>query len=187
MDEEVQMYLDDAKERMEKALEHLDKVLGKLRAGKATPNLLADVMVDYYGSMTPLSQVSNISTPDGQTIRVQPWEKGMIEPIEKAIMSANLGFNPANNGEAVIINVPPLTEERRISLVKQVKAEGEDAKVSIRSARRDANEGLKGLKKDGLSEDAEKGAQDEVQEMTNTYSDKIDKLIEQKEEEIMTV
>ncbi len=187
MNEEVQMFLDDAKDRMNKAVDHLDKVLSKLRAGKATPHLVSDVMVDYYGSMTPLSQVSNVNTPDGQTIRIQPWEKSMIEAIEKAIMSANLGFNPMNNGEAVIINVPPLTEERRRDLVKQVKKESEDAKVSIRNARRDANEEFKKMKKEGLAEDEEKVAQDKVQELTDDYIKKVDELVEVKEKEIMTV
>ncbi len=187
MNEEVQMFMDDAKERMEKSIDHLDHVLGKLRAGKASPQLLADVKVDYYGAITPLSQVSNINTPDGQTIRVQPWEKNMIVPIEKAIMNANLGFNPSNNGEAVIINVPPLTEERRKELVKQVKKESEDAKVSVRNARRDANEEFKKLKNEGLSEDEEKRAEEKVQELTNKYIEKIEELIEIKEKEIMTV
>lgn len=187
MNEEVQMFLDDAKERMKNSVSHLDKVLGKLRAGKATPNLLEDVKVEYYGAVTPLNQVSNINTPDGQTIRVQPWEKSMIEPIEKAIMAANLGFNPSNNGEAVIINVPALTEERRKELVKQVKKESEDAKVSIRNARRDTNEEFKKLKKEGLSEDEEKRAEEEVQEMTDKYIKKVDEIVEAKEKEIMTV
>ncbi len=187
MNEEVQMFLDDAKDRMKNAVDHLDKVLSKLRAGKATPHLVSDVMVDYYGSMTPLSQVSNVSTPDGQTIRIQPWEKSMIEPIEKAIMSANLGFNPMNNGEAVMINVPPLTEERRRDLVKQVKKESEDAKVSVRNARRDANDEFKKMKKEGLAEDEEKVAQDNVQDLHDEFIKKVDELIDEKEKEIMTV
>ncbi|ALO15968.1 Vegetative protein 12B [Salinivirga cyanobacteriivorans] len=187
MNEEVQMFMDDAKERMENAVKHLDQVLGKLRAGKASPQLLADVKVDYYGATTPLSQVSNINTPDGQTIRVQPWEKNMIEPIEKAIMNANLGFNPSNNGEAVIINVPPLTEERRKELVKQVKKESEDAKVSIRNARRDANDEFKKLKNEGLSEDEEKRAEEKVQDLTNQHIEKVEELIDAKEAEIMKV
>jgi ribosome recycling factor len=187
MNEEVQMFLDEAKERMAKAISHLDHVLGKLRAGKASPNLLGDVKVEYYGSLTPLSQVSTVSTPDGQTIRVQPWEKNMLGEIQKAIMNANLGFNPSNNGEAVIISVPPLTEERRKDLTKQVKVEGEDAKVSIRNARRDANEEFKKLKKEGLSEDEEKRAQDLVQELTDKYNKIVDEHLVVKEKEIMTV
>src|SRR5690606_32548681 len=127
-----------------------------IRAGKASPRMLDGVLVDYYGSMTALNQVSNISTPDARTIAVQPWEKSMIAPIEKAIMNANLGFNPDNNGEIIRINVPPLTEERRRNLSKQVSQEGEKAKISIRSARKDANESLKKLLKEGLSEDLEK-------------------------------
>ena len=185
--EEVKIFLDDAEDRMKKAIDHLDKVLAKLRAGKATPTLLNDVMVDYYGSMTPLSQVANINTPDARTIRVQPWEKTMIGAIEKAIMNANLGFNPSNNGEAVLINVPALTEERRKDLAKQVNNEGEEARVSIRNARRDTNEELKKLKKDGLSEDEEKRGQDNVQELTDKFIKIVEEHIEAKEKEIMTI
>lgn len=187
MDEEVQMFIDDATERMKKAINHLDSILAKLRAGKASVNLLDDVKVDYYGTVTSLSQVANVGVPDGQTIRVQPWEKNMIAPIEKAILVANLGFNPSNNGEAIIISVPPLTEERRRDLVKQVKSEGEDAKVSIRNARRDANEEFKKMKKDGLSEDMEKRAQDEIQALTTQYNKTVDERIEEKEKDIMTI
>ena len=187
MEEEVQLFLDDAKERMEKSIEHLNRELAKIRAGKASPSILDAVSVDYYGTPTPLSRVSNISVPDARTLRVQPWEKNMIGPIEKAIMKANLGLNPSNNGEVVIINIPVLTEERRRDLVKQVKAEGENAKVSIRSIRRDTNEELKKLQKDGMSEDAEKDAEDQVQELTNKYNKLIEDYIEQKETDIMTI
>jgi ribosome recycling factor len=141
-------------------------------------------MVDYYGSQTPLSQVSNINTPDARTISVQPWEKSLLQEIETAIMHANLGFNPMNNGEMVIINVPPLTEERRIELVKQASAETEEAKISIRSARQEANKEIKNL---DISEDREKNAEIDIQEMTDNYSDKVDALLQAKEAEIMKV
>lgn len=187
MDEEVQMIIDDAKERMQKAIAHLDSILAKLRAGKASVNLLDDVKVEYYGTVSPLSQVANVSVPDAQTIRVQPWDKSMINPIEKAILVANLGFNPSNNGDAIIIAVPPLTEERRRDLVKQVKSEGEDAKVSIRNARRDANEEFKKMKKDGLSEDEEKKSVDIIQDLTTKYNKVVDERVEAKEIDIMKV
>ena len=187
MEEEVQLFLDDAKERMEKSIVHLNRELAKIRAGKASPSILETVSVDYYGTTTPLSRVSNISVPDARTLRVQPWEKSMIDPIEKAIMKANLGLNPSNNGEVVIINIPVLTEERRLDLVKQVKAEGENAKVSVRSIRRDTNEELKKLQKDGMSEDAEKNAEDQVQELTNKYNKLVEDYLEQKETDIMTI
>ena len=149
--------------------------------------MLDGLMVDYYGSMTPLNQVSNINTPDARTIAIQPWEKAMIAPIEKAIINANLGFNPDNNGEVVRINVPPLTEERRRTLTKQVSQEGENAKVSLRSARKDANEALKKLLKNGLSEDLEKDAEAEVQELTNKFSKEVDRLLEEQNREILTI
>jgi len=141
-------------------------------------------MVEYYGNMTPLSQMSNINTPDGRTLSVQPWEKQMIPQIETAIMNANLGFNPMNNGEMVIINVPPLTEERRKQLVKQAKAEAEDAKVSIRSARQEANKEVKALE---ISEDLEKNAEIDIQELTDEFSNKVDRILEVKEAEIMKI
>lgn len=187
MEEEVQLFLDDAKERMAKAIEHLKKELSKIRAGKATPSILDVVSVDYYGTLTPLSRISNISSPDARTLRVQPWEKSMIDPIEKAIMKANLGLNPSNNGEVVIINIPVLTEERRRDLAKQVKVEGENAKVSIRSVRRETNEELKKLQKEGMSEDFEKDAEADVQELTNKYNKLVDDYLEQKEKDIMTI
>mgnify|MGYP001324896642 CR=1 FL=1 len=166
-------------------LQHLDKELLKIRAGRANPAMLEGVMVEYYGSMSPLSQVSNVSTPDARTLSVQPWEKALIPEIEKAIMNANLGFNPQNNGEVVIINIPPLTEDRRRELVKRAKAEGEEAKVSIRSARKDANDMLKDL--DGISEDLVKDAEERVQALTNKNVTKVDSAIEVKEAEIMKV
>lgn len=187
MEEEVELIIEVCKEKMEAAIDHLENELVHIRAGKASPRMLDGVMVEYYGSMTPINQVSNISTPDARTIAVQPWEKSMIAPIEKAIMNANLGFNPDNNGEIIRINVPPLTEERRRNLSKQVSQEGEKAKVSIRSARKDANESLKKLLKEGLSEDLEKVAEADVQEMTNGYGKKVDGLLEEKNQEILTI
>ena len=184
MSEEVKFILDSTKESMDASIDHLQKALTKIRAGKASPMMLSTVMVEYYGSQTPLAQVSNINTPDARTISVQPWEKGMLTEIETAIMNANLGFNPMNNGEMVIINVPPLTEERRLQLAKQAKSEAEDAKVSIRSARQDANKELKAL---DTSEDLLSNAEVDVQELTNTYGDKVDAILSAKEAEIMKV
>ena len=184
MNEEVDFILQATKESMDRAISHLEKELVKIRAGKASPSMLSSVMVEYYGNMTPLSQVSNINTPDGRTISVQPWEKSMIPEIESAIMNANLGFNPMNNGEMVIINVPPLTEERRKQLVKQAKSEAEDAKVSVRSARQEANKEIKAL---DISEDLEKNAEIDIQELTDDYTARIDKILEVKEGEIMKV
>lgn len=184
MNEEVTFILDSTKENMQNALSHLEKELVKIRAGKASPSMLSSVMVEYYGNMTPLSQMSNINTPDGRTLSVQPWEKQMIPQIETAILNSNLGFNPMNNGEMVIINVPPLTEERRKQLVKQAKAEAEDAKVSIRSARQEANKEVKALE---VSEDLEKNAEIDIQELTNEFSNRVDRILEVKEAEIMKV
>ena len=187
MEEEVQLVIDVAAEKMESTVKHLDIEMGKIRAGKANPAMLDGLLVDYYGTNTPLTQVSNVSTPDAKTIAIQPWEKTMIEPIEKAILAANLGLNPMNNGEIVRINIPALTEERRIELVKQVKNECENARISIRGARRDANDEFKKLQKDGLSEDNAKDKEIEVQNLTNKYSEKIEELLKVKESDIMTV
>ena len=187
MQEEVQMILDICRERMEHAITHLDKELVNIRAGKASPRMLDSVMVEYYGSMVPVAQVSNINTPDARTIAIQPWEKTMIRPIEKAIINSNLGFNPDNNGEFIRINVPAPTEQRRKDMVKTVNHEGEVAKVSLRSARKDANDNLKKLLKDGLSEDLEKDAEDKVQGMVNDFSKKIDKMLDDKNVEILTI
>jgi len=184
MNEEVNFVIDSAQESMDAAIAHLEKELVKIRAGKASPAMLSSVMVEYYGSQTPLSQVSNINTPDARTISVQPWEKNMLHEIETAIMNANLGFNPMNNGDYVIINVPPLTEERRIQLVKQAKAEAEDAKIGVRSARQEANKEIKNLE---ISEDLEKNAIIDIQELTNKYVQMIDDILEVKEAEIMKV
>ncbi|WP_298473745.1 ribosome recycling factor [uncultured Maribacter sp.] len=185
MNEEIQFILDSTKESMDAAMLHLEKAFLKIRAGKASPAMLASVMVDYYGSQTPLGQVANVNTPDARTITVQPWEKNMLQEIEKAIMIANLGFNPMNNGDSIIINVPPLTEERRKDLAKQAKAEAEDAKVSIRSARQDANKEIKNL--EGASDDLKKNAEADVQELTDTFTKKTDSFLALKEAEIMKV
>ncbi len=187
MTEEVNFHLDVAKEQMQEAISHLENVLGKIRAGKANPQMLRTVKVDYYGVLTPLAQAANVSTPDAQTIAVQPFDKGLIAEIEQAIVDANLGFNPSNNGEKVIINVPPLTEDRRRDLVKQAKVEIENAKVSVRNIRQKANDEMKKLGKDGLSEDMVRDAEASVQELTNTYSAKIHVVYTAKEAEIMTV
>ncbi len=185
--EEIEFILDSTKESMEGSITHLEKSFVNIRAGKASPTMLGSVFVDYYGSQTPLSQVSKISVPDARTITLQPFEKNMLHSIEKAIMIANLGFNPMNNGDIIIISVPPLTEERRRDLAKQAKSEAEDAKIGIRSARKDANTDIKKLEKDGTSEDVCKSAEDDVQNLTNAYIRKIDELLVEKEAEIMKV
>ena len=185
MNEDIQFILDTAKEAMDNAIKHLKKQFVNIRAGKASPAMLGSVMVDYYGVQTPLNQVANVNTPDGRTITVQPWEKSMLQEIERGITYANLGFNPMNNGETVIINVPPLTEERRRNLAKQAKAEAEDAKVSIRTARKDANNEIKKL--DDVSEDLKSNAEIDIQEMTDNYVTQVDDLFSVKEKEIMTV
>ena len=187
MNEEAELVYEMAKEKMDKAVEHLDTELNRIRAGKANTHILDGIVVDYYGTPTPLSQVSNISTPDGKTIAIQAWEKSMIDPIEKAIQNSNVGITPINNGEIIRLIIPPLTEERRIQLVKHVKAEGENARVSLRNSRRDANEEYKQMLKDGASEDEIKRAEDSIQKLTQEYSDKIDKVVELKEEDIMTI
>ena len=187
MEEEIQFLLDVTIEKMEKAISHLDKELVGIRAGKADPNMLSTITVDYYGSETPLTQVANVNTPDARTISIQPWEKAMIGPIEKAIQLANIGLNPVNNGEVIHLNIPILTEERRKELVKQAKSEGENAKISIRNARRDANDELKKMKKDGLSEDVEKDTEEEVQKLTDKYIKMVDERIEKKEADILTI
>ena len=182
--EDIEFVLDTAKEAMDNAMKHLEKQLVNIRAGKASPAMLGSVMVDYYGSQTPLSQVANVNTPDGRTITVQPWEKSMLQEIERGIMIANIGFNPMNNGETIIINVPPLTEERRRDLAKQAKTETEDAKVGVRNARKDANNEIK---KVDVSEDLQKNAEIDVQALTDTYVKRIDDILSAKEKEIMTV
>lgn len=185
--EDIELILSMAKDSMQAAIDHLIKELAKIRAGKAHPSMLDGLFVDYYGASTPLNQVSNVNTPDARTISIQPWEKAMLDPIEKAIMAANLGLNPQNNGELIMINVPPLTEERRKQLVKQTKSEGEDAKVSIRNARKDANDEIKRLQKESISDDLAKSAEERVQKLTDSFSKRVDDLLEIKEKDIMTV
>ena len=187
MQEEVDFVLEHTEEKMNAAIAHLEKELLHIRAGKASPAMLDGVMVDYYGNMTFLNKIANISTPDARTVAIQPWEKAIIPAIEKAILNANLGFNPSNNGELIRINVPVLTEERRRLLVRQASQEGEVAKVSIRTVRKDANESLKKLQKEGLSEDLEKDAENIVQKMTNDFGIKIENLVKAKEKDIMTI
>jgi ribosome recycling factor len=183
--EDIDMIIDMSTEQMDKSITRLEKNLLKIRAGRANPSMLDSVKLEYYGSLTPLSQVSNINTPDARTLSVQPWEKNMISEIEKAIMNAGLGLNPQNNGEVVIINIPPLTEERRKDLVKSARAEGEDSKIGIRSARKEANDEIKSL--DGISEDVIKDAETRVQAITDKYSKKIDDILDKKEADILQV
>jgi len=187
MSEELEFCFDEATEQMSNTIEHLKNVLGKIRAGRANSNMLSSVMVDYYGAATPLSQVGNISTPDARTLTISAWEKSMLDPIAKGVMNANLGLNPQNNGEMIIISIPPLTEERRRELVKQAKVEIEDCKVGLRNARKSANTTIKSLVKDGLSEDAGKDAEAKIQDMVGKYTIKAEELLKEKEKQIMTV
>lgn len=184
MTEEIKFLLDSAEESMNKAMSHLEKQFLNIRAGKASPAMLGSVMVEYYGAQTPLTQVANINTADARTLSVQPWEKSLIPEIEKGILKANLGFNPMNNGESIIINIPPLTEERRRDLVKVAKAEAEDAKVSVRNDRKNANSEAKDLE---LTEDLQKIVEADIQKLTDKYIERIDTLLIAKEKEIMTV
>lgn len=183
----MELILGAAEESMDKALEHLDYELGKIRAGKANPHVLDDVKVEYFGAPTPLNQVANVSVPDPRTIAVKPWEKSMIGPIEKAIMAANLGLNPDNNGEMIRIMIPPLTEERRRDLAKMAKRTCEDTKIAIRNIRRDAIEDLKKLKKDGLGEDLQKDKEGEIQKLHDVHVKNVDEMYAAKEKDIMTV
>ncbi len=187
MNEDLQDIFELAKEEMQETIAYLKKKLASLRAGKANIHMLDGIKVDYYGTVTPLNQVANVNTPDAQTITIQPWEKSMLSVIEKEIMKANLGFNPINKGEVLFISVPPLTEERRRDLVKSVKSEEENSKISIREARRNTLDEIKKLKNDGLPEDDERRAQDKVQEITDDFVKKVEELIKEKEKEIMTV
>ncbi len=187
MSELIKKQVNDAKASMEKAIAHTDSELNKIRAGKASPSMLDDIVVEYYGTPTPLSQVGSVNTPDARTIVIQPWEKSLLGPIEKAIMEANLGVNPQNDGVIIRINVPPLTEERRRDLVKKAKAEAESGKVAVRNIRKDANEKIKKLKSEGVSEDEIKTGEAEVQKLTDSYIVKVDQLADAKEKDIMTV
>jgi ribosome recycling factor len=183
--EELELYLDDAREQMNKAINHVASELAKIRAGKANPSMLDGIMVSYYGAMSPLNQVSSITTPEARTIFIKPWEKGLIQEIEKAIMVANLGLTPQNDGQQVIINIPIMTEERRKQLVKQVGQECEHGKVSVRAIRKETNEALKKVK--GVSEDDVKNAEEIVQKLTDESILKIEAQMKKKEVEIMTV
>ena len=184
MNEELNFIIDSAKELMQNAITHLEKELRNIRAGKASPSMIGSVTVDYYGSQVPLTQVANVGTMDAHTITVQPWEKNMLHEIEKAIMIANLGFNPMNNGEIIIINVPVLTEERRKQLSKQAKAEAETAKVSIRNDRREA---MNEIKKTDASEDMKTNAEVDIQNLTDKYIEIVDEHYKIKDQEIMKV
>ena len=185
MSEDLEIIFDLAKDSMSNAISHLEKKLLNIRAGKANPNMLTNVFVDYYGTSTPISQVANVNTPDGRTLIIQPWDKSMLQEIEKGIEVANLGFNPMNNGENIIINVPVLTEERRRELVKQAKIEIEEAKIAIRNARKDANNEIK--KSEDLSEDLKKNSELDIQEITDKNINKADLIFEKKQAEIMTL
>lgn len=187
MTDELELIKEEAEEKMEKAIKHLEYELSHLRAGRANPLLLDGIHVDYYGTSTPLSQVSNINTPDAKSILIQPWEKNMLSVIEKAILAANIGMTPINNGEVIRINVPPLTEERRHQLVKQVKQDGETAKISVRTSRKWFLDELRNLLKEGLPEDEEKNGEKIIQEITDRHILRVDKIMETKEREILTV
>jgi ribosome recycling factor len=186
-DADVKKLLDEVKANMQKALEHYEYELSKIRAGKASPMILEGLNAEAYGTMTPLNQLGNISTPDSRTITIQPWDASVLHAIERAIMMANIGLTPQNDGKIIRLNIPPLTEERRKDLVKQTKNEAEECRISLRTARREANEKVKKMLKDGLPEDAAKNAETSIQNILNEYSAKVDKHIEVKEKEIMTV
>lgn len=187
MEEEIELYLDDAKENMEKALEHLVGQLSKIRAGKAMPSMLDGLKIEYYGSLSPINQVASVNTPDARTLVISPWEKNIIPEIERAIINSDLGLNPQNDGDIIRLNIPALTEERRKDLVRQAKGEAESTRVRIRSIRKDTNDELKKLQKDGASEDAVKGAESSVQDLTDSYVKKVEDLVDAKEKDIMTV
>ena len=184
---DVNHYLNPAEEKMEMAVEYLDEALAHISAGKANPKILDGIRVDYYGSAAPISNVANVSVPDARTITITPWEKSMFKVIEKAIINSELGITPENNGEIIRISIPPLTEERRKALVKQSKNEAEQAKISVRNARRDAIEGLKKAIKDGMPEDIEKDAEAKVQKLHDRYMKRIEDVFAAKEKEILTV
>jgi ribosome recycling factor len=187
MTEDLSFILEEARESMKKAINHLETELIKIRAGKANPTMLDGIMADYYGNPTPINQVANISAMDARTLTVQPWEKNMLQPIQRAIIAANMGINPQNDGNSIRLYLPPLTEERRKELVKRCNAEGEQAKIAIRNIRRDSIEQIKKLEKDGLSEDAAKDAEADMQELTNNYISIIEKHLAAKDKEIMSV
>lgn len=185
--EEIEMFLEEAKELMGQSIAHCNQELLKIRAGKAMPNMLDGLMVEYYGAPTPINQVATVNTPDARTLSIKPFEKSTIAEIEKAIVNSDLGLNPQNDGEQIRLNIPPLTEERRLTLMKQVRAEAEKGKVSIRNVRKDINDSLKDLEKEGASEDAVKGGEADVQKLTDQHVAKIDELVVVKEKDIMTI
>jgi len=185
--EDLEIYLEEAKDHMEKSLHHVSHALAKIRAGRAMPSMLDGLMVDYYGNPTPINQVASVNTPDAKTLAIKPWEKTLLAEIEKVIINSDLGLNPQNDGEIIRLNIPPLTEERRKDLVKQSKNEAEHGRVSVRNVRKDTNDQLKKLLKEHVSEDEVKKAEDAVQTLTDDYVKKIDDLLAKKEEEIMTV
>jgi len=185
--EEIELYLDDAKDTMEGAIKHLLIELGKIRAGKASPQMLEGLQIEYYGSMTPIQNVATINTPDARTIAIKPFEKKIINEIEKAIRNGNLGFSPSNDGEMIRISVPPLNEERRRELVKRAKNEIETAKINIRNIRQDANNSLRKLTKEGVAEDLVKISEDRVQKLTDSFISKVEQIFSAKEKEIMEV
>jgi len=187
MSEELNLIIEDSRESMEKTIDHLQSELVKVRAGKATPNIVDGIVVDYYGNATPISQVGNVSVADARTLTIQPWEKNMLQPIERAIIAANIGINPQNDGNMIRLFLPPLTEERRKELVKRAQGEGEQSKVSLRTIRRDAMEQVKKLQKNGLSEDLCKDAETNIQELTDKFIAQVEKQLTAKEKEIMTV
>ena len=185
--EEIELYIDEAKELMEKAIQHVNFTFGKIRAGKATPGMLDGIMVEYYGNPTPLNQVSSVNTPDARSIIIKPWEKNIIPEIEKSIINSDLGLNPQSDGEIIRLNVPALSEERRLQLVKQAKHEAEQGRISVRNVRKDTNDHLRKLLKEHVSEDAVKNAEIDVQELTDKYIEKIEEMLANKEKDIMTV
>ena len=187
MTDDISIILEDTTDSMKKAMSHFESELSKIRAGKANPTMLDGIMVDYYGNPTPINQVGNLSAVDARTLTIQPWEKNMLQPIERAIIASNIGINPQNDGNIIRLFLPPLTEERRKELVKRSNAEGEQAKISVRNIRRDSIEQIKKLQKDGLSEDEAKDAENEIQTITDTYISISDKYLETKEKEIMVV
>ncbi len=187
MEEEIELYLEEAKEQMDKAVKFASGELNKIRAGKASPEIFDSLRIDYYGALTPLNQLSSVTIPDPRSIIIKPFEKSIISDIERVIINSDLGLNPQNDGDIIRINIPPLSEDRRKQLVKQAKNEAENGKISIRNIRKDINDSLKKLQKEGASEDAVKGAEEEVQKLTDAHAKQIDDLLEKKEQDIMTV
>lgn len=187
MEEEIQLYLDEAKDLMRKAVDHTSQELTKIRAGKAMPNMLDGIMVEYYGTPTPIQQVASINTPDARSIVIKPFERSLINEIQRSITNSDLGLAPQNDGEVVRLNIPPLTEERRQTLVKQAKAEIEQGKISIRNVRKDTNNAIGKLKNEGISEDSIKRGEEQVQKLTDHYTEKLDEIFAKKEKEILTV